>query len=338
MKINSHLLSFDELKKYLPNLNENDLTDLIYATFLQQKEKWGMLREGWKGFQFSEFRKYYFGWFCIKTQFNPTRFVSSSAKVDEESIKNRKCFLCLENLPEDQKGVLFEDELIILCNPAPIFNEHFTISHLEHTPQRIYKNIEKMLRLSELCNNKYTIFYNGPRCGASAPDHFHFQACPSNELLSEKDIINNLDKFPLLKENKNIKIHRSENYLRNVLILISKDIQAISDEFRLIYGYLQNLNSNYNEEPMMNLFSLKRGEDFYLVLFPREKHRPSFYFLEGEENMLVSPGLVDMSGIIITPLQKDFERINHNIIRQIYTEVSYNSEKFKELVNEISSV
>lgn len=340
--IKKRLLSIDELKKFYSSLNEDDYTDLIFATFLQQKQNWGLFSDGWKGFLSSEYKKFQFDWFEIKTQFNPTRFVSSAAKVDDESIKNRKCFLCLENLPAEQKGILFEskknslERLIFLCNPAPIFNEHFTISNVLHKPQEILNNIEMMLELADLCNNEYTIFYNGPKCGASAPDHFHFQACPAGELLSEKDFINHSEKFDVLQNTQNLLIRyiTSEKYLRNVLVLSSPKENEILKNFKLIYQLLQKIHS-INFEPLMNLFVLRRKSDYHLIIFPREKHRPACYFAEGEENMLISPGLVDMCGMLIAPLQKDFERINEVIIKQIYSEVTLSDEKFSQLLEEI---
>lgn len=343
--IKKRLLSIDELLKFYPSLNKNDYTDLIYATFLQQKQNWGMLSDGWKGFLLSEYKKFQFDWFEINVQFNPTRFVSSSAKVDDESIKKRKCFLCLENLPVEQKGILFEsrinsgDRLIFLCNPAPIFNEHFTVSNVIHKPQEIFDNIEIMLELADLCNNEYTIFYNGPKCGASAPDHFHFQACPADELPTEKDFLNHSEKFNVLREDQNfiIKYITSEKYFRNVLILSSNKEDEISKVFKLIYESLRKIHSSISE-PMMNLFALKRGSDYHLIIFPREKHRPSFYFAEGEENMLVSPGLVDMCGMLVTPLQKDFERINEIIIKQIYSEVTLSDKKFSQLIENLKQI
>lgn len=342
--INNRLLSIEALKEIYPSLNSSDYTDLIYATFLHQKQNWEMLSEGWNGFLSSEYKKFSFGWYHIKTQFNPTRFVSSSAKVDEESIKKRKCFLCLENLPEKQKGILFESQLqpgnklIFLCNPAPIFNEHFTISNVSHKPQQILNNIDMMLELAELCNNEYTVFYNGPKCGASAPDHFHFQACPAEELITEKDFLINKDKFQLLKENESLSIRyiTSDVYLRNVIIISAQNKEELINEFHEFYKALQIVNQ-VDTEPMMNIFSLMRQNDFHLIIFPREKHRPDCYYAVDESNMLISPGLVDMCGIFITPLQKDFERINEDIIRQIYSEVSISAPKFQHLLELLSN-
>lgn len=343
--LSQKLLSISELKKYLHDMDESNFADLMYATFFHQKENWGMLSEGWKGFHSSKYKHYEFDWpggegvisqkrFGIKTQFNPTRFVSSSAKVDSETIKNRKCFLCLNNLPEEQKGILFEDQLIVLCNPAPIFNEHFTISHVEHTPQSILTNINLMMRLTKAADGDYSIFYNGPKCGASAPDHLHFQACPANELLTENDIINHPEKFRILFSDGQCSVSISENYLRNILIIKSKTIDSTVKVFNSIYQRLQEIN-RISVEPMMNLLAFLNEENFYLVIFPRDKHRPDMYFTVGEEQMLVSPGLVDMAGMLITPLQKDFDKMNNELIEKIYGEVTLGKRKFDSLIDMI---
>ena len=116
----------------------------------------------------------------MKVQFNPGRYISTSAKVDEKSINDRKCFLCPANLPEEQKGILYEEEYLILGNPFPIFPEHFTIPNINHVPQQIKNNFPLMLKLTKDLSKHYVVLYNGPKCGASAPDHFHFQAGTKN--------------------------------------------------------------------------------------------------------------------------------------------------------------
>ncbi len=335
------ILSLSELKKFKSDLDASNFADLMFAAFLHQKENWGMLSDGWKGFHSSKYKHYEFNraelketenkkCFEIKTQFNPTRFISSSAKVDAESINSRKCFLCLENLPEEQKGILFEEQLIVLCNPAPIFNEHFTISHIEHKPQQILNDTDLMLRLTKAVNGDYSIFYNGPKCGASAPDHFHFQACPANELITENDVVYHEENFKTIFSSNEYSIAASENYLRNVLIVKSKSIDSIVKAFHSIYEKLQEINET-DDEPMMNLLSFYESEKFYLIIFPREKHRPQVYFAEGEEHMLVSPGLVDMAGMLVTPLQKDFEKMDNELIEKIYCEVTLDNQKFELL-------
>ena len=71
----------------------------------------------------------------------------------------------------------------------PVFSPHFTVSHLDHRPQAIAEQIDAFLRLMADFGSGWTVLYNGPRCGASAPDHLHFQAVPSGQMPIEKEIL-----------------------------------------------------------------------------------------------------------------------------------------------------
>ncbi len=157
-------------------VKENNFADAAKRLFEIQKEQWPMLSSGFKSLETVKSKSFQFDGFKIKAQFNAGRITSTSAKVDPKSISERKCFLCTENLPAEQKGILYNDNYIILCNPFPIFPTHFTLTHKEHQPQRILDTFSDMLDLSKDLSKYYSVIYNGPRCGASAPDHLHFQA------------------------------------------------------------------------------------------------------------------------------------------------------------------
>ena len=166
------IITDDELKGVKPDAA---LADKARALLKQQTEFWEMAKSGYKSLSDVEVKKLDLGGLEIKVQYNPARIKSSSAKVDKKSIAERPCFLCSENLPEGQKALAYKNYLI-LVNPFPIFPEHFTIPKLDHVPQRIQDNFEDMLDLTKQLGKYYRLFYNGPKCGASAPDHFHFQA------------------------------------------------------------------------------------------------------------------------------------------------------------------
>ena len=72
-----------------------------------------------------------------KVQFNPARIVSSGAKVDAQSIKERRCFLCAANRPAEQEGILFRGHYEILVNPFPIFPRLLTVPETGHLTQLI---------------------------------------------------------------------------------------------------------------------------------------------------------------------------------------------------------
>jgi len=230
-----------------------------------------------------------------KVQFNPARIVSSAAKVDAQSIRERKCFLCAENRPPEQKGISFNGCYTILVNPFPIFPRHLTIPATEHTPQLIASRFGDMLDLAQQLDD-YIVFYNGPKCGASAPDHFHFQAGNKGFLPIEND------------RNR-----------RNAICIESENKQEIRNRFRQIYDSLP-LQAD-DAEPMMNILIWYENAQWIVCIFPRKKHRPACFSAESEANLLISPASVDLGGVFITPLEKDFEKITAEDITQILSEV-----------------
>src|SRR5690606_5973953 len=157
-------------------LSQEDYSNAARTLLELQKQDWPQCAEGYATLKDVRVKEFQFNGFKIKVQFNAGRITSSAAKVDAKSISERKCFLCTENLPAEQKGILYGEDYLILCNPFPIFNEHFTLTHIQHAPQSIKGSFNKLLSLSKNLSKYYTVFYNGPRCGASAPDHMHFQA------------------------------------------------------------------------------------------------------------------------------------------------------------------
>lgn len=157
-----------------------NLNNQLKSLLTEQKENWELARTNFAGLKTVRTKSFNFGDFEVKVQFNPARIVSSGAKVDAKTIAERKCFLCTENRPAEQTAVDAGDYLV-LVNPFPIFPEHFTIPRKEHVDQQIKPYFADMLELAEALDD-YLIFYNGPRCGASAPDHMHFQAGTKNFL------------------------------------------------------------------------------------------------------------------------------------------------------------
>lgn len=258
-----------------------------------------------------------FGDFGVKVQFNPARMVSSGAKVDAKSIAERKCFLCAENRPAEQKSVEFGN-YEILVNPFPILPEHFTIPHKEHIAQQIKPYFTDMLALAETMND-YLIFYNGPQCGASAPDHLHFQA-------GTKDfpLINDYHKLKsryveLLFNEVDSAFYRMINYSRTVYCIESYSFAAAHKSFNVLYSMLQK---EPDVEPMMNIVCTYDAHKWYTFVLPRKAFRPWQYTAEGDQQLLISPATVEMCGIFITPVQSHFERITKEDIANIFQQVS----------------
>jgi len=231
-----------------------------------------------------------------KVQFNPARIKSSAAKVDAQSIRERKCFLCTANRPQEQNGITFKERYLILVNPYPIFPRHLTIPLIEHTPQLIdASHFDDMLDLAQQLDD-YIIFYNGPKCGASAPDHFHFQAGNKGFLPLEK--------------------HPN---MYNSIIIESDNKEEALNLFKRIYFTLPLVIED--EEPKMNILAWYEAAKWTICIFSRKKHRPSCFYAEGEANMLINPASVELGGVFITPLEKDFVKISAEDIRGILSEV-----------------
>ena len=255
----------------------------------------------------------------VKVQFNPARIVSSSAKVDAKSLKERKCFLCGANRPEVQRGIEWgpDGKYIILINPFPIFPRHLTIPDQRHVDQLIYERVEDMMDLAHELD-EYTVFYNGPKCGASAPDHMHFQAGNSDFLT----IAPALEKAELKEVAKD---GEATLYLVDTLPLNAKDHKEGARLFKRLYDALPQKEGE--TEPMMNLLCYATPAGERLVVIPRKQHRPSFYGMEGEGKMLLGPASVDMGGVFITPLEKDFVKLDADLVRTIVDELCLSNDE-----------
>ncbi|MBQ8502230.1 MAG: DUF4922 domain-containing protein [Bacteroides sp.] len=261
-----------------------------------------------------------------KVQFNPARIVSSGAKVDAKTIKERKCFLCPANLPEVQKGIEFKEHYNILVNPFPIFPRHLTIPEMAHVDQRIATRFGDMLDLAQALTD-FTIFYNGPKCGASAPDHAHFQAGNKGFMPVEKDWKQQV--AGQVGECGKATLSWLNDAPRATLVIESPGKEDAVKLFEIIY---RNLPLKTDEtEPMMNVLAMYEEERWVVFVFPREKHRPACYTAEGEANLLSSPASVDLGGVFITPVEKDFNKITAEDVAQILSEVCLSAEAFNLL-------
>ncbi|HAN00126.1 MAG TPA: DUF4922 domain-containing protein [Marinilabiliales bacterium] len=299
-----------------------------HLLFIQQKETWPLLAENSEGLKNVLLKTLSFGGFSFKVQYNAKRITSSAAKVDKETIAARPCFLCQANRPIEQSQVLFEGSYDILCNPFPIFQEHFTIAGLNHIPQEIGNSFGQYLDISKALH-KLVVFYNAPKCGASAPDHLHFQAGNLGFLPIESEYDNLRNRYG--KELFNtpvISVVAIDDGLRRMVVLESDDKLSLESGFKPIYQFMKGLVAG--EEPNLNILSWFSGQ-WRIIIFPRDKHRPWQYFAEGDENILLSPASVDLGGTLITPLEKDFHKISASDVADIMNQVCLPPETFEEL-------
>ena len=228
-------------------------------------------------------------------QFNPMRFTSSATIHHCKSNHDKPCFLCTANHSAEQKGIPFKDNYTILVNPFPIFPRHLTIPSNTHLPQLIASRFGDMLDLAQELDD-FTIFYNGPKSGASAPNHFHFQAGSKGFLPIEND-----------------------RTWHNAIRFESENRKHMLNCFEQIYGNLPIKSED--DEPMMNIITWYEAGQWITHVFPRKKHRPDCFFAEDDTHMIITPGAVDMGGVLITPLEKDFEKITAEMIHNVLDEV-----------------
>lgn len=299
-----------------------------------QRRTWPQCGEGYAALDSVTTRDVACNGFDVKLQYNPRRIVSTGASVDPGTIRHRPCFLCVENLPPEQRGILYQDDFLILCNPAPIFREHFTISHLKHRPQILEPHLDIFFQLARELSPLFSIFYNGPRCGASAPDHIHFQACPAGVIPVEQDA-RDARRRQILKKSGSTAVATLKEYGRSVLVYESTDAVDLKVTMRRLQAAVQERLGG-TEEPMMNAICAYRDGVWRLIVFLRSRHRPEVYFKEGEERVLISPASVDIGGLIITPVQKDFDTIDAPMVEQIFREVSLPMYQVREILGGVA--
>lgn len=300
---------------------------------LNQLDAWPLARNNYDNLSTVRTKEIDFGLFKIRVQFNPGRIQSSAAKVDAKSIQERKCFLCPANLPQEQEGLDYDNKYQILLNPFPIFPEHFTIPTYSHIDQLIRDKYTDMLDFAQLMD-QYSVFYNGPKCGASAPDHAHFQAGIKGFMPIEQDV-ENIVKREIVSD-ADLSVSVLDGYLRNCFLIRSAEKEKSVLFFERLYDALEVKEGE--QEPMMNIVAWYDKGVFNTVVFPRDKHRPSCFFAEGDDNMLISPASVDLGGVFITPQEKDFEKISDNDIENILKEVCISDNEFSEIVDHLTAI
>lgn len=300
----------------------------------EQKLSWPLAAANFGGLEKVKVKQFQFDGFQIKVQFNPQRMSSSSANVDKQTIAARKCFLCNTNRPAEQNAIAFGNDFLILVNPFPIFKTHFTISCNSHIDQRFLPNVGTLLELAAAMEG-FTVFYNGPECGASAPDHLHFQAGENGFMPIGNDFEHLKIDSRLLYSGENTKVWAVDNYLRK---MISIETGSIDKALEVIWVYYKNFRFMQPEkvEPMMNVLCTFSGGKWTIHLFPRKAHRPTQFFATGDAQILISPGSVDFGGVFILPREEDFEKITADDIVDILAQVCVSQEAFIELTKKIS--
>ena len=304
----------------------------ISRFFNRQLEVWTDARHRFRDLKHVETRQFSDQ---LKLQWNPARIVSTGAKIDKKTLGERPCFLCDKNRPKEQMSKQIDEKFHLLVNPFPILPVHFTIPARKHQPQLIYKNYGEMHRFISL-HSDLMVFYNGPKCGASAPDHLHFQAGTNGILPLQTNwqrLSRNLTDIISLNDEEKISVVR--DFIVPSFVIISKSAESDEALFRRLYKAMPQRGDE--TEPMMNIISWRKGEEFISVVIPREKHRPEAYFAEGDAQFVVSPGALDMSGLIITPREEDFRKLTEEKALSLLQECGVSEEKMNAIIAKLKA-
>ena len=295
------------------------MTQEIELLFQRQLRAWPRLTKGVEGLARAQTRPVRINWFEVFIRHIPHRVASTTAAVDRESVAKRPCFLCRGNLDPEEEGIPLGPDFTIYCNPFPIVDRHLTIVHRQHGIQHIANQFGNMLDLAAALSG-YFIIYNGPECGASAPDHMHFQAG-----------LRNL--FPIEKDAAGITGITVPGYARNVFVLRGSDRSVLIRRMDRAIELLAEATCK-RPEPLINIAAFYDGKQWVAYLFPRGKHRPEVFYT-GE--LTVSPAAIDLCGIFVVPLAKDFERITGEKIDAIFREVTLPDSQFHEVAVKLES-
>ncbi len=308
------------------------LANQIETMFSRELEAHGRAFVNYEGLKEVQSKHFNFAGLETEVRFNPARVRSVMAMVDKESLAARACFLCPSGLEEKQlttewiapqppkggegskvrkfEGSKAAEKYLIRVNPFPIFNHHFTISYGEHVPQRIGYHFPNMLLIADALP-EYTLFYNGPACGASAPDHMHFQAVPMGSLPVQKWV----DAGHALADTP---------YFIGARYLVFTDREDGINQFHTLMGQYPIHTEVDEEEPRVNVIAWKHGDEYRVVIFFRAESRPNCFFTDNEEErILFSPASVEMSGIGVVSDATSFEKITEDKFLSIIQEVSF---------------
>ena len=315
------------------NKADTTINSSLQIFFNQQLEKWDEVRKRYNELSKTETRELTEGNFTIKIQWNPARMVSTGAKLDAKTLAKRPCFLCQKNRPQQQIKISIGN-YEVLVNPFPIMPNHFTIPSLEHTPQSILKAYNMMHELLQEYQ-ELMVFYNGPQCGASAPDHSHLQAGTNGLLPIQREwgqLSEDLTEIVTLNDEEGIYI--INKYPCSALLIKSRTKENNEKLFKQLYNSLIILSVD-NQEPPMNIVAWRKDEQYLSVVFPRSKRRPDCFNAQGDQQYMITPGALEMSGLMVTPRQEDFKRITAEKAFGILREVSIDKSNLLKVVEHL---
>ncbi len=303
----------------------------IRAFFAHQLDTWDEIRQRYEALKYVGLKQLGHR----QLQYNPARMVSTGAQIDRQTIAQRACFLCEKNRPEEQLTIDLGDDFELMVNPFPVLPMHFTIVRKTHVPQTILENYTEIHRLLELFPELF-VFYNGPMSGASAPDHMHFQAGIGQEL-PLMTVLRKLEKEQqvLIKQGNGSSLSMFNSVSFNAFVIKSKAQETEMALFKQLYDAMPVREGE--KEPRMNIVAWRDGSEDVIVVLPRDNHRPACYFEEGDRRMVISPGALDMAGLIITPREEDFNRMSEDKLISILKEVSIKEKDMENIKEKLTT-
>ena len=304
----------------------------IRAFFTHQLDTWDEIRQRYEALKHVGLKQLGHR----QLQYNPARMVSTGAQIDRQTIAQRACFLCEKNRPEEQLTIDLGDDFELMVNPFPVLPMHFTIVRKTHVSQTILENYTEIHRLLELFPELF-VFYNGPMSGASAPDHMHFQAGIGQEL-PLMTVLRKLEKEQqvLIKQDNGSSLSVFDKDSFKAFVIKSKAQETEMTLFKQLYAAMPVREGE--KEPRMNIVAWRDGSEDVIVVLPRDNHRPACYFEEGDRRMVISPGALDMAGLIITPREEDFNRMSEDKLISILKEVSIKEKDMENIKEKLTTV
>ncbi len=304
-----------------------------------QLSQWPLACGNFRALKEVSVREVEVGGLTVRLQFNPARMISSAAKLSKEEIAKRRCFLCRENRPAEQIMLKFEGrkgkKYDILVNPYPIFPDHLVIAKSKHTDQSIWHRYVDMLDLARKYSG-YTFFYNGPKSGASAPDHHHFQGAPKGLMPLENDVNACVDKGDVLEYVTSVQDARLYHYRRFTTGVFVLRAETAKSAAKLFYRLLDCADIPEGEsEPLFNLFTWWADGEYRSIVVFRRSHRSHHYFSDGPDHLTMSPGCADMGGVFIVPVPEEYEKITSELLTEMVQEVSVSVEDEEKILSRL---
>lgn len=326
----------------------------IYKFVRDQLSRWPLACENYRALKNVQVREVEVGGLTVKLQFNPARIISSAARLSKEDVAARKCFLCRENRPQEQMLVKFDGrkgkKYHILVNPYPIFPDHLVIAMNRHTDQSIWKRYVDMLDLARKYDG-FTFFYNGPKSGASAPDHHHFQAAPKGLIPLQNDIDRlwkdirdekegcagqeqNAGGLDFLISEQDASLYHYSKFTTGILALKAETSKSAA---KMLYRLLDCVElQDGDKEPQFNLFTWWQDGEFRSIVILRSRHRSHHYFSDGPDHLTMSPGCADMGGVFIVPVEDEYHKITPELLTEMVQEVSVSKDQETRIINRLT--